>query len=171
MKTIDDALEVRGRILGAFEMAERSTDPAAREKLLTFTVIGAGPTGVELAGQIAELAVQTLKGTFNRIDSTQARVILLDAGQAVLSPMGAKLGQEAQARLQKMGVEIQLGAKVVDVDVDGLTVKDSDGTSRRIETACKVWSAGVSASPLGIQIAEQAARRSTALAAWWYCPT
>jgi NADH dehydrogenase len=124
--------------------------------LLTFTVIGAGPTGVELAGQIAELAAQTLKGTFNRIDSTQARVILLDAGQAVLSPMGAKLGQEAQARLQKMGVEIQLGAKVVDVDVDGLTVKDSDGTSRRIETACKVWSAGVSASPLGIQIAEQA---------------
>jgi NADH dehydrogenase len=123
--------------------------------LLTFTVIGAGPTGVELAGQIAELAAQTLKGTFHRIDSTQARVILLDAGQAVLSPMGAKLGQQAQARLQKMGVEIQLGATVVDVDVDGLTVKDSDGTPRRIESACKVWSAGVSASPLGAQIAEQ----------------
>jgi NADH:quinone reductase (non-electrogenic) len=156
MKTIDDALEVRGRILGAFELAERSTDPAVRERLLTFTVIGAGPTGVELAGQIAELAAQTLKGAFHQIDSAQARVILLDAGSAVLAPMGAKLGHEARARLQKMGVEIQLGARVVDVDLDGLTVKDSDGTSRRIESACKVWSAGVSASPLGIQIAEQA---------------
>ena len=95
MKTIDDALEVRGRILGAFELAERSSDPALREKLLTFTVVGGGPTGVELAGQIAELATQTLKGEFRRIDSTQARVILLDAGSAVLAPMGAKLGTKA----------------------------------------------------------------------------
>jgi len=156
MKTIDDALEVRGRILGAFELAERSSDPALREKLLTFTVIGAGPTGVELAGQIAELAAQTMKGAFRHIDSTEARVILLDAGPAVLRPMGANLGNKAQARLQKMGVEMQLGATVVDVDRDGLTVKDSDGTTRRIESACKVWSAGVSASPLGKQIAEQA---------------
>jgi NADH dehydrogenase len=155
MKTIDDALEVRGRILGAFELAERSSDPALREKLLTFTVIGAGPTGVELAGQIAELAAQTMKGAFRHIDSTEARVILLDSGQAVLRPMGANLGNKAQARLQKMGVEIRLGATVIDVDRDGLTVKDSDGTTRRIESACKVWSAGVSASPLGKQIAEQ----------------
>ncbi|MGN6338806.1 NAD(P)/FAD-dependent oxidoreductase [Mycobacterium sp.] len=156
MKTIDDALEVRGRILGALELAERSSDPALREKLLTFTVIGAGPTGVELAGQIAELAAQTMKGTFRHIDSTAARVILLDSGPAVLRPMGAHLGEKAHARLQKMGVEIQLGAAVVDIDRDGLTVKDSDGTTRRIDSACKVWSAGVSASPLGKQIAEQA---------------
>ncbi|MGZ4583014.1 MAG: NAD(P)/FAD-dependent oxidoreductase [Mycobacterium sp.] len=156
MKTIDDALEVRGRILGAFELAERSSDPALREKLLTFTVIGAGPTVVELAGQIAELAAQTMKGSFSHIDSTQARVKLLDSGPAVLLPMGANLGNQARARLQKMGVEIQLGATVIDVDRDGLTVKDSDGTTRRIESACKVWSAGVSASPLGKQIAEQA---------------
>jgi NADH dehydrogenase len=156
MKTIDDALEVRGRILGAFELADRTSDPALREKLLTFTVIGGGPTGVELAGQIAELASQTMKGAFRHIDSTQARVILLDAGPAVLQPMGANLGNKAQARLQKLGVEIQLGARVVDVDRDGLTVKDPDGTTRRIESACKVWSAGVSASPLGRQIAEQA---------------
>jgi NADH:ubiquinone reductase (H+-translocating) len=156
MKTIDDALEVRGRILGAFELAEATSDPSLREKLLTFTVIGGGPTGVELAGQIAELAAQTLKTAFRRIDSTQARVILLDAGPAVLAPMGARLGQKAAARLQKLGVEIQLGAKVVDVDIDGLTVKDSDGTTRRIESACKVWSAGVSASPLAAKIAEQA---------------
>ena len=97
MKTIDDALEVRGRILGAFELAELCSDPALREKLLTFTVVGGGPTGVELAGQIAELATQTLKGEFRHIDSTQARVILLDAGSAVLAPMGAKLGMKAQA--------------------------------------------------------------------------
>ena len=155
MKTIDDALEVRGRILGAFELAERCTDPVVREKLLTFTVVGAGPTGVELAGQIAELAAQTLKGTFRRVDSTQARVILLDAGTAVLKPMGANLGSKAQARLEKLGVEIQLGAKVVDVDGDGLTVEDGDGATRRIDSACKVWSAGVSASPLGAQIAAQ----------------
>jgi NADH dehydrogenase len=155
MKTIDDALELRGRILGAFEQAERSSDPKRREKLLTFTVVGAGPTGVEMAGQIAELADHTLKGAFRHIDSTKARVILLDAAPAVLPPMGEKLGKKAQARLEKMGVEIQLGAMVTDVDRNGLTVKDSDGTIRRIESACKVWSAGVSASPLGKQLADQ----------------
>ena len=157
MKTIDDALEVRGRILGAFEAAEACSDPVLRQKLLTFIVVGAGPTGVELAGQIAELATGTLKGAFRHIDSTtQARVILLDAGSDVLRPMGVNLGAKAHARLEKMGVEIQLGATVVDVDLGGLTVKDSDGTIRRIESACKVWSAGVSASPLAARIAEQA---------------
>jgi NADH dehydrogenase len=155
MKSIDDALELRGRILGAFEQAERSSDPARREKLLTFTVVGAGPTGVEMAGQIAELADHTLKGAFRHIDSTQARVILLDAVSAVLPPMGEKLGKKAQARLEKMGVEIQLNAMVTDVDRNGITVKDSDGTIRRIESATKVWSAGVSASPLGRDLADQ----------------
>ena len=155
MKTVDDALELRGRILGAFEQAERSSDPARREKLLTFTVVGAGPTGVEMAGQIAELADHTLKGAFRHIDSTQARVILLDAAPAVLPPMGEKLGNKAQARLEKMGVDIQLGAMVTDVDRNGITVKDSDGTIRRIESATKVWSAGVSASPLGRDLADQ----------------
>ncbi|MGP4054686.1 NAD(P)/FAD-dependent oxidoreductase [Mycobacterium sp. 4D054] len=155
MKTIDDALELRGRILGAFEQAERSSDPARREKLLTFVVVGAGPTGVEMAGQIAELADHTLKGAFRHIDPTKARVILLDAAPAVLPPMGEKLGKKAQARLEKLGVEIQLNAMVTDVDRNGITVKDPDGTIRRIEAACKVWSAGVSASPLGRDLAEQ----------------
>jgi NADH:ubiquinone reductase (H+-translocating) len=154
MKTVDDALELRGRILGAFEQAERSSDPARREKLLTFTVVGAGPTGVEMAGQIAELADHTLKGAFRHIDSTQARVILLDAAPAVLPPMGEKLGKKAQARLEKMGVEIQLGAMVTDVDRNGITVKDANGI-RRIESSTKVWSAGVSASPLGRDLADQ----------------
>ena len=157
MKTIDDALELRGRILGAFELAERSSDPAHRQQLLTFTVVGAGPTGVEMAGQIAELANDTLKGSFRNIDSTKARVILLDAGPAVLSPMGPALGKKVQDRLEKMGVEIQLNTMVTDVDRNGLTVKDSEGTIRRIESQCKVWSAGVSASPLGKDIADQSA--------------
>src|SRR5271166_6395850 len=157
MKSIDDALELRGRILSAFEAAERSNDPERRKKLLTFTVVGAGPTGVEMAGQIAELADYTLKGAFRHIDSTRARVILLDAASAVLPPMGEKLGKKAQARLEQMGVEIQLGAMVTDVDRNGLTVKDSDGTERRIESACKVWSAGVQASRLGRDLAEQSA--------------
>ena len=155
MKSIDDALELRGRILGAFEQAERSSDPKRREKLLTFVVVGAGPTGVEMAGQIAELADYTLKGTFRHIDPTSARVILLDAAPAVLPPMGEKLGKKAAARLEKMGVEIQLNAMVTDVDRNGITVKDPDGTLRRIESACKVWSAGVSASPLGRDLASQ----------------
>jgi len=155
MKSIDDALEVRGRILSAFEQAERSRDPERQARLLTFTVIGAGPTGVEMAGQIAELAAHTLKGSFRHIDSTRARVILLDAAPAVLPPFGEKLGQRAAARLEKVGVEIQLGAMVTDVDRNGITVKDSDGTIRRIESACKVWSAGVSASGLGSDLADQ----------------
>ena len=155
MKSIDDALELRGRILGAFEQAERSSDPSRREKLLTFVVVGAGPTGVEMAGQIAELADHTLKGAFRHIDSTKARVILLDAAPAVLPPMGEKLGKKAQDRLEKMGVEIQLNAMVTDVDRNGITVKDPDGNIRRIEAACKVWSAGVSASPLGRDLADQ----------------
>jgi len=155
MKTIDDALELRGRILGAFEQAERSSDPDRREKLLTFVVVGAGPTGVEMAGQIAELADHTLKGAFRHIDSTKARVILLDAAPAVLPPMGAKLGLKAAARLEKLGVEIQLGAMVTDVDRNGITVKHTDGKIDRIECATKVWSAGVAASPLGKILADQ----------------
>jgi NADH dehydrogenase len=155
MKTIDDALELRGRILGAFEQAERSSDPERRAKLLTFVVVGAGPTGVEMAGQIAELADDTLKGAFRHIDSTRARVILLDAAAAVLPPMGEKLGLKAAARLEKLGVEIQLGSMVTDVDRNGITVKRNNGSIDRIECATKVWSAGVAASPLGKILADQ----------------
>ncbi|MDY6807442.1 MAG: NAD(P)/FAD-dependent oxidoreductase [Actinomycetota bacterium] len=155
LKTIDDALELRGRILGAFEQAELSTDPAERERLLTFVVIGAGATGVEMAGQIAEMATRTLRGAFRNIDSADARVILLDAAPAVLPPYGGKLSTRATDRLARNGVDIQLGAMVVDMDHHGLVVTDADGTRRRIESQCKVWSAGVAASPLGRQLAEQ----------------
>ena len=155
MKTIDDALELRGRILGAFEAAEVTTDQTERERRLTFVVVGAGPTGVELAGQIAELDEHTLAGAFRTIEPKDCRVILLDAAPAVLPPMGEKLGLKAQRRLEKMGVEVQLNAMVTNVDYMGITVKDKDGREHRIECACKVWSAGVQASPLGKMIAEQ----------------
>jgi NADH dehydrogenase len=155
MKTIDDALELRGRILGAFEAAEVTTDPAERERRLTFVVVGAGPTGVEVAGQIVELAERTLAGAFRTIKPSDCRVILLDAAPAVLPPMGKKLGLKAQRRLEKMDVEIQLNAMVTNVDYHGITIKDSEGVERRIECACKVWAAGVQASPLGKLIAEQ----------------
>jgi NADH:ubiquinone reductase (H+-translocating) len=155
MKTIDDALELRGRILGAFEAAEVATDLAERERRLTFVVVGAGPTGVEVAGQIVELADRTLAGAFRTIKPSDCRVILLDAAPAVLPPMGPKLGLMAQKRLEKMGVEIQLNAMVSAVDYKGITVKEKDGTERRIECACKVWAAGVQASGLGKMIAEQ----------------
>src|SRR4051812_314286 len=155
MKTVDDALELRGRILGAFEAAEVTTSDAERKRRLTFVVVGAGPTGVEVVGQIAELADRTLAGAFRSIDPTKARVILVEAAPAVLPPMGRKLGLKAQHRLEKMGVEVMLNTMVTDVDYMGLTVKEKDGTERRIEAACKVWSAGVQASPLGRQIAEQ----------------
>ncbi|WP_405181379.1 NAD(P)/FAD-dependent oxidoreductase [Nocardia sp. NBC_01377] len=155
MKTIDDALELRARILGAFEGAELATTQEMRDRLLTFVVIGAGPTGVELAGQIAELSDRTLEGTFHNIDPRDARVVLIEGAGAVLGPMGPKLGGKAQRRLEKMGVEIQLNAMVTDIDAHGVTVKDADGTIRRIESSCKVWSAGVQGSPLGKMLAER----------------
>jgi NADH:ubiquinone reductase (H+-translocating) len=155
MKTIDDALELRGRILGAFEAAEVCTDPAERKRRLTFVVVGAGPTGVEVAGQIVELAARTLAGAFRTIKPSDCRVILLDAGPAVLTPMGPKLGLKAHQRLEKMGVEIQLNARVCAVDYKGITIEEEDGSQRRIDCACKVWAAGVQASSLGKVIAEQ----------------
>src|SRR6202040_2007427 len=156
MKTIDDALELRGRILGAFEAAEVATDQAERERRLTFVVVGAGPTGVEVAGQIVELAERTLAGAFRTIEPNECRVILLDAAPAVLPPMGPKLGLKAQRRLEKMGVEVQLNAMVSAVDYKGISIKEKDGGERRIECACKVWAAGVQASSLGKMIADQA---------------
>jgi NADH dehydrogenase len=155
MKSIDDALELRARILGAFEAAEVATDPAERQRRLTFVVVGAGPTGVELAGEIVQLAERTLAGAFRTITPSECRVILLDAAPAVLPPMGPKLGLKAQRRLEKMDVEVQLNAMVTEVDYMGITIKEKDGGERRIECACKVWAAGVQASPLGAMLAEQ----------------
>jgi NADH:ubiquinone reductase (H+-translocating) len=156
MKSIDDALELRGRIFGAFELAEvwarqgRSVD-----HLLTFVVVGAGPTGVEMAGQIAELSRRTLKRDFRAISSRDARVVLVDAAPQVLPPFGAKLGEKSKKELEKIGVEVMLGAMVTAVDERGLEVKFKDGSTERIESVTKIWAAGVQANALGKTLSEQ----------------
>jgi NADH:ubiquinone reductase (H+-translocating) len=155
MKSIDDALELRGRIFGSFEIAELLTDPVEIEQWLTFVVVGAGPTGVEMAGQIAELAHSTLRRDFRNIDPTRARILLLDAAPAVLGSFGDRLSAKAKQQLEKLGVEVQLNVKVVGVDSSGVDVIDPDGSPRRIASRAKVWAAGVSASPLGRTLAEQ----------------
>jgi len=153
MKTIDDALELRGRILGAFEMAERESDPVARRRFLTFVVVGAGPTGVELAGQLVELARHTLRRNFRRIDPAEARIVLLDAAPTVLGAFPESLRERAMRDLRSIGVEIHLGAAVTHVDRRGLNTTASDVSIRRIEAATKIWAAGVQASPLGRLVA------------------
>jgi NADH dehydrogenase len=156
MKSIDDALELRGRIFGAFEMAELgATRGDDVDHLLTFVVVGAGPTGVEMAGQIAELAHNTLRKDFRAINTRTARVVLVDAAPQVLPPFGAKLGEKAKGELEKLGVEVMLGGMVTEVDERGLEVKFKDGRSERINSVAKIWAAGVQANPLGKTLSEQ----------------
>jgi NADH:ubiquinone reductase (H+-translocating) len=156
MKTIDDALELRGRIFGAFEIAELEPDDAARAAWLTFAIVGAGPTGVELAGQIAELSRRGLGANFRHFDPKTARIILLDAVDSVLPPYPEHLRKRAQRDLERLGVEVRLGTRVVGVDEAGLDVTTGDGKPGRIEARTKIWAAGVEASPLGKLLAERA---------------
>lgn len=155
MKSIDDVLEIRARIIGAFERAEICEDPAERERLLTFVVVGAGPTGVELAGQLAEMAHRTLAGEYKNFNTNSAKIILLDGAPQVLPPFGKRLGRNAQRTLEKMGVNVRLNAMVTNVDATSVTYKTKDGEEHTIESFCKIWSAGVAASPLGKLVAEQ----------------
>src|SRR5690349_8384126 len=156
MKSVDDALELRGRIFGAFELAELGAGRGEDvDHLLTFVVVGAGPTGVEMAGQIAELAHRTLRRDFRSINTRTARVVLVDAAAQVLPPFGAKLGASTKKELEKLGVEVLLGAMVTDVDERGLVVKYKDGRTERIEAVTKMWAAGVQASELSRTLAEQ----------------
>jgi NADH dehydrogenase len=155
MKTIDDALELRGRIFGAFEMAELDAEVARRDAWLTFAIVGAGPTGVELAGQIAELSRRALKGNYRAFDPKVARIILLEAGDTVLAPFPESLQRRTRKDLERLGVEVRLGTRVTGVDVGGLDLEDHDGSMGRIEAFTKVWAAGVQASPLGAILGEQ----------------
>ena len=156
LKSIDDALEQRGRIFGAFELAELEPDPQAQRRRLTFVVIGAGPTGVEMAGQIAELAHRALVGEFRRIDTRNSRIVLVDGAPIVLPTFGEPLSSKAAARLRELGVEIRLNTMVVGLDQGGIELKTQDGAHERIEALTKVWAAGVAASPLGRKLAERA---------------
>jgi len=155
MKSIDDALELRARIFGAFELADLHTDPETIERYLTFVVVGAGPTGVEMAGQIAELARRTLPGQYKHIDPRRARVLLVDALPAVLNTFGDHLSTRALRRLHLLGVEVELKTRVVGVDATGIEVETERG-HQRIGSMTKMWAAGVAAPPLAKKLAEAA---------------
>ena len=142
LKTLEDATTLRRRILVAFERAERETDPQRRAALLTFVIIGAGPTGVELAGTIAELAQDTLPPDFRNIDTQKARVVLIEAGPRVLAGFADDLSAYAQASLEKIGVEVMLGQPVTDCSADGVVFGGN-----RLEARTIIWAAGVRASP------------------------
>src|ERR1700757_441536 len=144
LKTLEDATTLRRRILVAFERAERETDPARRAARLTFVIIGAGPTGVELAGTIAELAHHTLPGDFREIDTRKARVVLIEAGPRVLAGFGDDLSAYAQRSLERIGVEVVLGEPVTEIDRDGVVYG-----GQRLNAKTMIWAAGVGASPAG----------------------
>lgn len=144
LKSIDDATNIRRRILMAFERAEMEQNPGERERLLNFVVVGAGPTGVELAGTIAELARRTLAADFRRIDSRSARVMLVEAGPRVLPALSEKLSDYARSALERLGVEVMLGQAVTHCDANGVMVGE-----QAIPSATVLWAAGVQASPAG----------------------
>jgi NADH dehydrogenase len=154
MKTIDDALELRRRIFGAFEMAEMVTDPAERDQWLTIAIVGAGPTGVELAGQVRELAVRSLRGEFRSFEASSVRVVVLDGGKEPLATFGDRLSGKAAQELERMGVELRMGQRVVGVDARGVDLTDAAGTTGRLEARTTVWAAGVEASPLATELAK-----------------
>ena len=153
LKTLDDAFEIRRRVLLAFEMAEREDDPTKRATLLQFVVVGGGPTGVELAGTFAEIARHTLPGEFRRIDPKQARVLLVEGSSRVLQAMPESLSERAREQLAALGVEVKLGARVTGIDADGLDIT-TDAGPERLASRCVVWAAGVAASPLGRALAD-----------------
>jgi NADH dehydrogenase len=144
LKTLEDALEIRRRVLLAYEAAERTPDATERRALLTFVVVGGGPTGVELAGALAEISRRTIAADFRVIDPTQARIVLLEAGERVLPTFSERLSRRAEAQLRQLGVEVRTRALVTRVSADAVWVGGEQIRSRAI-----LWAAGVAASPLG----------------------
>src|SRR6266853_2025483 len=147
LKTLDDALEMRRRVLLAFEAAEREPDPEAQQRLLTFVIVGGGPTGVELAGALAEIARQSLRDDFRHIQPESARILLLEGGPYLLAAFPESLRQAARTSLDKLGVEVRTGAAVTGVDDEGVTVG-----GERIAAQTILWAAGVAASPLAASL-------------------
>jgi NADH dehydrogenase len=143
LKTLDDALEMRRRVLRAFEAAEREADADRQRRLLTFVIVGAGPTGVELAGALAEIARQSLRKDFRRIHPESARIVLLEGGPSVLPPFAEPLRDAARRSLERLGVEVRTGSVVTSVDEDGVTIG-----AERISAGTVLWAAGVAASPI-----------------------
>jgi NADH dehydrogenase len=154
MKSLDDALALRGEIFGAFELAEAEPDAAARRRLMTFVVVGGGPTGVEMAGQLKELSRRALRRNYRRINPRDARVVLVEGTEHLLGSMGARVSRLTEKKLARMEVEIHLGTMVSDMDDDGVEITNSDGDKQRIGAATKIWAAGTKASSLGGLLAE-----------------
>lgn len=153
LKTIEDALDIRRRIFLAYEEAEREPDPEKRKAWLNFVVVGGGPTGVELAGALAEIARQTLKGNFRRINPAEATVLLVEGADRVLPPFPPDLSKKAQRALERLGVTVKTGLRVTDIDEDCVTVTGG-GEPWRIESKTILWAAGVEASPLARQLGQ-----------------
>ncbi len=154
MKTLADAAEHRRRIFGAFEMAEIEHNDDARRAWLTFVVVGGGPTGVETAGQIAELSRRAMKNNFRRFDPTEVRVLLFDGGKEILAGFGDRLSERGHRELERTGVEIHGQCHVTGIDADGVDVTGADGIVHRYPARTKIWAAGVAASPLGRLLAD-----------------
>jgi NADH:ubiquinone reductase (H+-translocating) len=154
VKSLESAVTVRGRILAAFEAAELERDPGQRQEWLTFVVVGAGPTGVEMAGQIAELARNTLRDEFRASDPGSGRILLVEAADRVLTAFPPSLSAKAERSLRRLGVRPLLGGTVVDVDETGVTIEHADGATARIPARTVVWAAGVTASGLASALAE-----------------
>jgi NADH:ubiquinone reductase (H+-translocating) len=154
MKTIGDALAIRRRVFGAFEMAETASTPEERRRWLTFALVGAGPTGVELAGQIRELATKTLRSEYRNIKPEEARVLLFDGGSVPLASFGPKLAEKAAQTLQKLGVELHMHSIVTNVRVGLLQVRSADGSTTDYDVGTALWTAGVEAPPLAAAVAK-----------------
>ncbi len=148
VKSLESAIAVRSRVLDAFERAEISTDEGDRRAELTFVIVGAGPTGVEIAGQIAELARDTLQHYFKRIDPGEARILLVESADRVLTAFPPSLSTRAARSLTKLGVTPMVKQTVVDIDREGVSLQGPDGESRRVEARTVIWAAGVRASRL-----------------------
>ena len=153
LKSIEEALDIRRRIFLAYEEAEREPDPEKRKAWLNFVVVGGGPTGVELAGALGEIARQTLIGNFRRINPAEATVLLVEGADRVLPPFPPDLSVKAEAALERLGVTVRTGLRVTDIDADCVTVKSSSGTEK-IQSRTILWAAGVQASPLARQLGE-----------------
>ncbi|MGO9956622.1 MAG: NAD(P)/FAD-dependent oxidoreductase [Solirubrobacteraceae bacterium] len=154
VKSLESALAVRGRILSAFEAAEAESDPGRRAAWLTFAVVGGGPTGVEMAGQIAELARDTLRDNFRTIDPATGRILLVEAADRLLTSFPPSLSARASRSLQRLGVTPLVGRTVVGVDAEGVTIDDGNGSAERIAARTIIWAAGVAASSLASRLGE-----------------
>ena len=154
MKSVEEATNIRHKILYAFEVAERLSDPVQRRAWLTFVIVGAGATGVELAGAIGEIARQTLKNDFRSIRPEEAQIIVVDGAQRVLAAFPDDLAHKAQHSLEKLGVEVKNGVMVKDVDQQGVTIETHNGT-QRLNARTVIWAGGVTVSPLGRTVAKR----------------